>query len=111
MKVVYLAGPFRGPDHWAIWQNIHRAAALSLEVWRLGAACVCPHMNTFPFQGAADDEVWLEGDLAILAKCDAILLTADWERSSGARMEKTSAEEQGIPVFKDICDLGLWLAD
>lgn len=110
MKVVYVAGPFRGPDSWEIENNIRRAEALSLEVWRLGAAAVCPHTNTRFFQGAAPDHVWLDGDLAILAKCDAILMTPDWERSSGARAENQYAIERGIPVFLSLHALMEWLA-
>ena len=86
-----------------------RAMKLSLEVWRLGAAAVCPHANTMFFQNAAPDEVWLDGDLAILAKCDAILMTPDYERSSGARAEMHFAFDRGIPVFLKIDDLKEWL--
>lgn len=109
MKVVYVAGPFRGPDSWAIENNIRRAETLALEVWRLGAAAVCPHTNTRFFQGAAPDNVWLDGDLAILGKCDALLMTADWERSSGARAEHDFAKERGLPVFYGLDALADWL--
>jgi hypothetical protein len=109
MKVVYVAGPFRAPNSWEIEENIRRAERLSLEVWRLGAACVCPHTNTRFFQGAADDSVWLDGDLAILGRCDALLLTHDWARSSGARAEKQYADERAIPVFKTLDELKAWL--
>ena len=99
MIVVYIAGPFRGPNSWEIEQNIRRAEALSLEVWRMGMAAICPHANTRFFQGAAPDSVWLDGDLEILSRCDAILMTPDWERSSGARAERDFAIEHGIPVY------------
>lgn len=111
MKVVYVAGPFRGPNSWEIEENIRRAERLALEVWRLGAACVCPHTNTRFFQGAADDAVWLDGDLAILGKCDAVLMTPDWERSTGARAEKVHAEQHGVRVFYALADLAVWLAE
>lgn len=109
MKVIYVAGPFRGPNSWEIEENIRRAERLSLEVWRLGAAAVCPHTNTRFFQGAAPDDVWLDGDLAILAKCDGILMTSDWERSNGARAELRFAESRGIPSFLTLEDLACWL--
>jgi len=109
MKVVYVAGPFRGPDSWAIENNIRRAETLALEVWRSGAAAVCPHTNTRFYQGAAPDKVWLEGDLAILSRCDAILMTPDWERSSGARAERDYAVELGIKVFDNIEGLRAWI--
>lgn len=109
MKVVYVAGPFRAADSWGIENNIRRAEALALEVWRLGAACLCPHANTRFFQGAAADEVWLDGDLAMLAKCDALLMTPDWVQSSGARAEHDFAAARGIPIFYDLASLRLWL--
>src|SRR5579871_1954422 len=109
MTCVYVAGPFRGPSHWAIWQNIMSAMALALEVWRLGAVAICPHGNTFPFQHAAMDEIWLAGDLEILRRCDAVVLTADWERSSGAREEVKFAVEHQIPVFGSLEALRDWL--
>lgn len=109
MKCVYVAGPFRGPNSWEIEENIRRAERLALEVWRLGAACVCPHTNTRFFQGAADDAVWLDGDLEILARCDAIVMTEDWERSSGARAEEAFARKRNIPVFYALRELDNWL--
>lgn len=102
MKVIYVAGPFRGPNSWEIEQNIRRAETLALEVWRAGAAALCPHTNTRFFKGAADDRVWLDGDLELLARCDAILMTPDWERSSGARAERDFAIERGLPVLYDL---------
>ena len=109
MKVVYVAGPFRGPNAWEIEQNIRRAEELSLAVWRMGAAALCPHTNTRFFQGAADDAVWLDGDLELLRRCDAILMTPDWERSSGARAEEAFAREHGVTVFYGLMELREWL--
>lgn len=109
MKAVYVAGPFRGPNSWEIENNIRRAETLALEVWRMGVACLCPHTNTRFFQGAADDGVWLEGDLELLARCDAIIMTPDWERSSGARAEEQFARAKGIPVFYALDELRAWL--
>lgn len=109
MKVVYIAGPFRGKDNWEIECNIRRAETLALAVWRLGCAVICPHANTRFFQGAAPDEVWLSGDLEIMYRCDAVLLTEDWERSQGAGMERARAIERHIPVFYNIEDLQEWL--
>lgn len=117
MKVIYVAGPFRSPsthcpghqDHWGIQQNIMRAMALALDVWRLGAAAVCPHGNTFCFQHSAPDDVWLEGDLEIMRRCDAVIMTPDWERSAGARAERETAIAHGLPVFYGIDDLQEWL--
>lgn len=109
MRVIYVAGPFRGKDSWEMENNIRRAEALALEAWKLGAAVICPHSNTRFFQGAAPDHIWLDGDLAILGKCDAILMTPDWERSSGARAECAHAKAHGIPVLLTLEDLAWFL--
>ena len=102
MKLIYVAGPFRGTNNWEIEQNIRRAETLALEVWRAGYACICPHTNTRFYQGAADDKVWLEGDIEIMLRCDAVLLTPDWRRSSGARAEVDVADGQDMPVFETL---------
>jgi nucleoside 2-deoxyribosyltransferase len=109
MKVIYIAGPFRAANAWGIEQNIRRAEALALEVWRLGAACICPHTNTRFFQNAAPDDVWLKGDIEIMLRCDAVLLTDDWERSSGARAEVAAALALPMPVFRTLDELRVLL--
>jgi len=108
-KVIYIAGPFRAPHAWGIEQNVRVAEELALQVWLIGAACICPHSNTRFFQGAAPDHIWLEGDLAILLKCDFVLMTPNWEKSAGARKERDSAIEHGIPVFYSLVSLVHWL--
>lgn len=109
MRVIYIAGPFRGPSAWAIEQNIRAAEGLALEVWRLGAAALCPHTNTRFFQNAAPDDVWLSGDLEMLRRCDAILTTADWQRSVGAVAEVAEAQRHTIPCFHTLAALETWL--
>lgn len=111
MKVIYVAGPFRASNSWAVEQNVRQAEALALEVWRLGAACICPHANTRFYQGAAPDACWLEGDLAILRRCDAVLMTPNWGCSIGARDEHWEATRYGIRVFYDLETLAQWLKE
>jgi hypothetical protein len=110
MKLIYVAGPYRASGEWALVQNIRRAEALALEVWKLGAACICPHKNTALFGGSCEDSVWLEGDLEMLRRCDAVVCTDDWQRSEGARNEVAEAKRLGIPVFESITDLQAWLS-
>ncbi len=111
MKVVYIAGPYRGPNAWDIEQNIRRAEELSLEVWKIGAAALCPHTNTRHFQGAAPDDLWLEGDLEMLRRCDAVLMVPGWQRSQGALAEREEALVRGLQVFYNIGMLRAWIVD
>lgn len=68
-------------------------------------ACICPHTNTRFYQGAASDEVWLDRDLEMVKRCDGVLVTPDWERSSGARSEVEFAKGNNIPVYYSIEEL------
>ena len=44
--MVYVAGALMANDHYQIRLNIDRAAAVGLEVAKLGAAPLIPHTNT-----------------------------------------------------------------
>ena len=108
MRLVYVAGPYRAPTEWQLVQNIRKAEALALDVWRLGLACICPHKNTALLGGAAPDSLWLEGDLEMMRRCDAVICTDDWQRSEGARNEVAEAKRLAIPVFFSIDELKNW---
>lgn len=99
-RVLFVAGPFRAADAWSIFDNLHGAAEVALALWRMGAAVICPHLNTAPFQGAAPDHVWLDGDLTLLERCDALVLAPGWSRSEGARNERAHAYLHEIPVYQ-----------
>jgi len=106
MQVVYIAGPFRAKNSWDMEQHIRRAEELALQVWRLGCcAVICPHTNTRFFQGAADDAIWLEGDLELLRRSDVVLMVRNWQRSVGASKEYELAKQLGRPVFTRFSDL------
>jgi len=94
LPVIYIAGPYRAATPWKILQNIRQAQAVALQVWKLGAVALCPHANTALFDGEAADDIWLEGDLELLRRCDAIVLTEDFEQSSGARAEFAFARKE-----------------
>jgi len=107
---IYIAGPFRDDSAWEVESNIRRAESLALEVWRIGnVAVLCPHANTRFFPGALPDEVWLSGDLEMLRRSDAVMLTPDWKRSSGATKAVEFAHTYNIPVFESLERLKLWL--
>jgi hypothetical protein len=112
MKVIYVAGPLRGGNAWEMELNIRRAEALALEVWKMGAAAICPHaMNRFYFGalGKMGDQAFLDGDFEIITRCDAILFTEDWMDSTGALMEHKVARKEGIPIVYDLDELEAFL--
>lgn len=109
MQVIAVIGPFRAETAWAIEQHCRAAEAMALKVWRLGAAVICPHMNTRGFHGVLPDEVWLEGYLEILRRCDAAIVVEGWEHSAGSCREVAEAERWGITVFETLDELEHWI--
>lgn len=117
MKVIYVAGPFRGKNAWEVEKNIRHAEALAFEVNKLGAelgirrgcTALCPHTNNRFFDGTLTDEFWLESTMVMLKRsCDAIIMTDNFRRSTGAMAEYNWARDN-IPTFLNIADLRLWL--
>jgi Domain of unknown function (DUF4406) len=111
MKLVYCAGPFSGPSRADVEHNIRRAVDLSIEVARLGAMPVCPHANTAhpDFEKVQPYRFWIDATMALLRVCDAVILTPDWTRSSGAKGEAREAYRLGLPVFYSLDGLAHWL--
>lgn len=108
MLVIYIAGPFRGANDWERHQNINRAEETAFEVWQAGMVALCPHNNTRHFDGSLEDRIWLEGDLELLRRCDAMMLSPGWERSKGVAAELEFAHSMGLPVFITLRDLIAW---
>jgi hypothetical protein len=98
--VAYIAGPFRGPTAWDIETNCRRVEGVALEVSRLGAMPLPPHLLSRFFHGQGPDAFWLEGTMEILRRSDALVLVEGWERSEGAKAEAEEAARRMIPVFE-----------
>jgi len=101
MKVAFISGPYRSETISGIVQNIRNAESVAIKYWRLGYAVICPHKNTALFDGLMPDETWLNGDLEILKRCDAIVMMKEWEKSSGAKAELEFAEKHGLEIIYD----------
>jgi hypothetical protein len=113
-KVIFISGPYRDPrGEYYIHQNIQTARAYALAVWRMGGVALCPHLNTMLFGGAEGltDHVWLQGDLELLNRSDAILMIQGWERSQGSKAEKAFAEDHGIIVLESIEEVAKYLME
>ena len=106
---LFISGPFRGPSHWHIQQNVRAAETIALAAWRseLFSWVYCPHTLTAHYQDAAPDRVWLEGHLAGLrdvAKLGGILVVtpSGWLTSTGTQAELREAKRLGMPMFEAI---------
>jgi len=116
MKVIYIAGKYQGKTHDGksfaeIHGHIMAARAVAIEVWKLGAVALCPHLNSWHMEIDCDanPETFYRGDVELVHRSDALMLVSNWRESRGARMEKELAESLGLPVFEDIAHLREWL--
>jgi hypothetical protein len=103
-KIIYIAGRYRDfRGDFFVEANIREAGTHALMIWLFGGVALCPHMNTAHFGGAhgIDDKVWLEGDIQLMKRCDAVFALPGWETSKGAVEEVRIAREAGMPVFTD----------
>ena len=92
MKIIYIAGPYRGASESAVFDNIMRAREAAQRLWSLGWVVICPHLNSMFMTG--QDNQFLKGDLEILSRCDAIFMLDGWKDSAGASLEYELAIEQ-----------------
>ena len=114
MKVVYIAGKFRGPTAWDIAENVRAAERAGLEVAKLGAMPLIPHANTAHFHGQCTDEFWIEGTLELLERSDAIWVfnREHYTSSEGTQGEVRRARIIGRHVFmgpEDFDALAHWI--
>ena len=99
MLVFFVAGSYRAKTEWEVKQNIQAAEHVAVTIWRAGHVAVCPHKNTAYFGGACAEQVWLDGYLELLERCDALVLVPGWEGSAGTKGEIARAYKMGMEVL------------
>jgi len=100
MNIAYISGPYSNIDIFEISNNIAKARSLAAELWRLGYAVICPHLNTAFFPDGPD---YIGGDLEIISRLipgkDIMVMLFGWWDSEGAVKEKELAEQIGLEIF------------
>lgn len=100
-KIIYISSPYTIGDQVA---NVRRQILVADKLLGMGYIPFCPCLSHFwHFVSPKPWETWLEIDIAIIPKCDA-LLRLDGE-SKGADKEVALAKELGIPIFYSLKDL------
>ena len=93
--LVYVAGPYTKPDP---VENTHRIIEIADRLWDLGVVPVVPHLTLFwHFLKPRSYQEWLDYDLHIMARCDAVLRVPG--ESHGADGEVAEALARGQPVL------------
>jgi hypothetical protein len=98
--LTYIAGPYRAETPQGVSENIKNARLVAVKLWEAGYTAICPHLNTAYFEDHCTcyPEVYLLGDLEILARCDAMVVLPNYEHSNGTLGEIKFAEDRGIPI-------------
>lgn len=108
LKIAYIAGPYRADTIAGVRRNIETAREMAEHVWRIeGWGAICPHLNTALMDGLVPDRKFLEVDLEILRRCDAVILAGVWWHSVGVLQECREANRLKLPIYDGLRDFGL----
>jgi hypothetical protein len=98
MRLIYIAGPYRGD----VVGNIRRATGVAERVARAGDYPVTPHLLSPPhFESIQGDEFWLSATMELMRRCDEVLLMRGWDLSRGAIAEHAEANRLGMKVWRE----------
>jgi len=99
MKLIYIVGKYTAKTTIGKLINIYRARRAAKRLWSYGYAVICPHSNSALMDRYAPLQVFYDGTIEMLKKCDYIYLLKDWEKSKGARAEYQTALKYGIEIW------------
>lgn len=97
--VIYVSGPLSAPTGWEWEQNVRRAEEIGYFLKYMEFAPVVPHTDDRFFHAHHERKLALEVDIALLSRCDGLLLIPGWEASEGAKDEAHYCDHHGIPVL------------
>ena len=101
--VLYVAGPMGAPN--VLAGNVARAVAVADLLLDMGAAVILPHL--FAYLPDRPYEQWMRVDLALLARCDAVVRLPG--ESPGADREVARAGELGLLVLHGLAAVEEWM--
>jgi len=100
-NLIYVCGPYRNTSEEKKKENIWHALRVSVRLWELGFFVICPHLNTanFEFYTNLDNNVWLDGGLEMLRRCDCVFILKGFETSPGSLKECELAQKLGKDIY------------
>lgn len=104
MKLIYVSGKYTGTPE-QVLANIRVSELASLKLLNLDWAVLTPHKNTSGYEKFEkqfpnlDYNFFMDIDVEMLRRCDAIFMLENWVDSRGAKIELDFAIENNIPVF------------
>lgn len=104
-KIIYISGKYSNGtnENNTRKKNILLAAEFAVKLWNLGAAVICPHLNTAYFDSNKKIKIsyndFIKGDITLLKNVDAIFMLPNWKESKGAKLEFEFAKENNIVIL------------
>lgn len=111
-RLIYISGPISdggratGPQR---LRNVDGAIDYAVDLIERGFGIICPQLTEFIERRSGrrfDHSVWMEIDLPIVERCDAVLRLPG--ESKGSDIEVNHAREIGIPVLFSVAELEEW---
>lgn len=102
--MIYLAGPYAHIHEHVKSRRYEQLTFVTAVLLRQGTTVFSPVTHCHPlaqqYKMPLDHDFWLNHDLAILARCDKLLVLQleGWEHSIGVQREIAFADEHNIPV-------------
>lgn len=98
-KLLYVAGAYSGN----ITENIKKAEEVSISLISNGFHVVTPHKNTSGYEKYENEKLtyktWIDMDLDILSRCDAIYIMQNSHNSNGVKKEIEHAKKLNMPII------------
>ncbi|MCI0620298.1 MAG: DUF4406 domain-containing protein [Acidobacteria bacterium] len=101
MRLIYVSGPYTG--------RVDANTTAAVEAGRLlrehGFVALVPHIAIVPMEAPDSPRGYAQAMrecVALMLRCDAVLMVAGWEKSRGARIERWIACRSGLPVFETL---------
>jgi len=100
--LVYVIGAYSGN----IEENIEKAENVSISLIRNGYHVITPHKNTAGYEKYQNNllapglyityQTWIEMDLNIMSRCDAVYVMDNVSESNGSKIEIEYAKKLGL---------------
>jgi nucleoside 2-deoxyribosyltransferase len=110
-KLVYIAGPYTAPTKLGVEANVNEARKAAVWCAEHRIFYFCPHLNSGHFELWAPEvpvSFYYEMDLAILNRCDVMLVLDGWYSSKGTMAEIDYCKLHQIPYFYGFDGLLHW---
>lgn len=103
MKIIFIAGPFRGDGHKETKEkNVEVARQFVHKFIENNIPFYSPHLNIdqeIASLGREESDLAFDLNTEMLNRCEALAVLPNWEESSGTKSEIAEAQMKAMPIF------------